>query len=100
MFANVVSSVSLYLGGVGRSDALAGRESIPSPSPPTSVRYVLNVSDVYFSDSSVEMREVNLNGEKSVDERRQSVHRVTRDKESSRGLSLVTKRIVETDPLV
>ena len=66
VFVNVVSSVSE--GGVGRSDASAGWESIPSPCPPTSVRYVLNVSDVNFSDSRAEMREVSLDEEKSVDD--------------------------------
>lgn len=66
VFVNVVSSVSE--GGVGGSDAFAGRESIPSPCPPTSVRYVLNVSDVNFSDSRAEMREVSLDEEKSVDD--------------------------------
>lgn len=65
MFVNVDSSVSEPVGGVGRSDALADRESIPSPSPPTSVRYVLNVSDVNFSDSRAEMSEPSLDEEKS-----------------------------------
>jgi hypothetical protein len=49
-------------------DASAGRESIPSPRPPTSVRYVLNVSVVNCSDSRAEMREVSLDEEKSVDD--------------------------------
>lgn len=77
VFINVVSSVSEptrdgCAGGVGRSDAFADRESIPSPSPPTSVRYVLNVSDGNFSDSRAEMREVNLDEEKSAgDDRHQ-----------------------------
>lgn len=70
---NVVSSESeptrdACAGGVGRSDTFADRVSMPSPGPPTSVRYVPNVSDVNFSDSSAEMREVSLDEEKSVDE--------------------------------
>lgn len=54
------------MGGVGKSDAFAaGQESIPSPGPPTSVRYVLNVSDVNFSDSRAEVRPVSSEEEKS-----------------------------------
>lgn len=56
-------------GGVGRSGVDAGRARIPSPSPPTSVRYVSNVSDVNFSDSMAEVREINLDGENSATRR-------------------------------
>lgn len=56
-------------GGVGsKSDALADEGSIPSPSPPTSVRWVLNVSDVNCSDSRAEMTDDRLDEEKSENE--------------------------------